>query len=152
MGVWTTDKAVTIRQKVTPIVWQGDPRQPPTVQKFVGDGLDDNQAAAAAKQTRSGYDTTTPALGGVHDVQSASDLEEVIVTGDIRGVNPPGVKLLVISREDIDRHGYATVQEVMRVSRRTSVEVRARMPVTHRHTTCPRGRQSISEGSGRTPR
>jgi iron complex outermembrane recepter protein len=44
------------------------------------------------------------------------ELEEIVVTGThIRGqVTTPGSKVIVIGRDEIDRSGYATVQEVLR--------------------------------------
>lgn len=108
MGVWTTEKSVTIREKVAPIVWQATPAQPPAVQKLVGDGLEGAGAqvaavAAPAVQPRPG-----------DDALRRSELEEIIVTGThIRGVHDSASALITIDRARIASTGLGTATRLM---------------------------------------
>jgi len=67
-----------------------------------------NNQAPQSSETRA---TGTDPAGTV----PLSQIEEVVVTGShIRGVPPIGVETVSISRHDIERSGYATVQDVFR--------------------------------------
>jgi iron complex outermembrane recepter protein len=111
MGVWTTEKAVTIREKGTPIVWQGEPRQPPTVQKFVADGLDGRGVLGTSGD--SAGDVSPPALVMASDSSRKEALEEVVVTGTlIRGAQAIS-PVTVINRDDIERTGFTTLTQVL---------------------------------------
>ncbi len=114
MGVWTTDKSVTIREKPTPIVWEINPSAP-TVQKFVGDGFEGRQAAPSAAGTGNNYVTSSPVPRPTSELRWEGGLEEIVVTGThIIGSQSAGSRVIRIDREAITKTGYATVEEVIR--------------------------------------
>lgn len=107
IGVWTTDKAVTIREKGTPIVRRGAPTQAATVQKFVGDGPESRDASTAPASPRA-----SPDAKGVAPAQRSDEFEEVLVTGThIRGVVPDSSPLTTYRRETIEQSGAATIEQ-----------------------------------------
>ncbi|HET9394552.1 MAG TPA: TonB-dependent receptor, partial [Nitrospiraceae bacterium] len=107
MGVWTTDKAVTIRERVTPIVRQGGPSEGPSVQKFVGDGSEGGDASSAVA-ARGSREDAYAALSA----QQADEFEEVLVIGThIHGVAPDSSPLTTYRRQRIEQSGAATIEQ-----------------------------------------
>jgi iron complex outermembrane recepter protein len=109
ISVWS-EKAVTIREKSSPIAWQADSAEAPQVQKFVSDGLEARDA-----HPEPGYSTGVPAQLVPLDAPRKDQLEEVVVTGThIRGASPRSSPLTVYDRKKIDQSGAATVAQFAR--------------------------------------
>jgi iron complex outermembrane recepter protein len=107
MGVWTSDKAVTIREKEMPNVRQGAPSRGPSVQKFIGDGAEGGEASSAPSAGRSSYDAKAAA-----SAQQSDEFEEVVVTGThIHGVAPDSSPITTYRRETIEQSGAATIEQ-----------------------------------------
>ena len=105
----TRKEAITQRPKVIPtkVSYERDVSATSEVERV--------RVAQAVEAAASSHETTALNSASKEDLSERRiQLEEVIVTGShIRGVRAIGAPILEISREDIQRTGYATAQEAL---------------------------------------
>lgn len=86
------------------------PEKPSSTQRSAS-GFDSNVPIDEAQRTDSeSGESETPSA--VQESPSITEAETIVVTGShIRGASPAGAKIEVFTREDLERSGYATVQD-----------------------------------------
>lgn len=84
------------------------------VDRRFGDASNEGSGIQQAAATEETGIPTTDRQGRRAGQQKADELEEIVVTGShIRGETPVGSNVISVSRADIDRSGYGTVQGVL---------------------------------------
>jgi iron complex outermembrane recepter protein len=106
MGVWTTDKAVTIREKPTPIVWQTGAGQASGPQRLVSDALGTGSTTTPPNVTYGGQASPPARTSGAENSEA---VEEIVVTGThIAGAANVGTQPIIITRKDIQASGVSS--------------------------------------------
>lgn len=115
--VWTSDGVVTVRENVgfRPTVLQeagnGGKQRLMEIRKFDVDDGSSHEGKSASEDREQRSNASEELIGPIDD----ADLEEVVVTGTlIRGVAAVGARVETITREDIDRSGYVTMQDLLK--------------------------------------